>query len=335
MLAARLPSALECGLFVLPETGDILVFGPGAEADLSDLPKDRVLIIEDFYPDCKTWKNRGYRVEQDLPDTAAAAIICMPRAKNLARKWVAEASARVSGPIAIDGAKTAGIDSIFKACKKLTLVSEAFSRAHGKLFTIAFSPERAGAFADWHADLAVGPDGFITAPGVFSEAKIDKGSAILASALPEKIGRRVADLGAGWGYLSAQILKNEAVQTLHLVEAGKTALDCARRNITDPRAEFHWYDARKVTLPEPVDTVITNPPFHTGRAADPALGQAFLINAAKLLTPKGTLWLVANQGLPYEATLQEYFRVVDQVVLESGFKVLKATAPKSQPRAAR
>lgn len=334
MLSARLPLALENGLLVVPDSGDILVFGPSVDDDLSDLPRDQVAIVQDFYPDCEIWKKRGYRVVQDLPDAAAAAIVCMPRAKNLARHWLAQACAISSGSIAIDGAKTAGIDSIYKACKKLTPVSETLSRAHGKLFTLP-DASRKTAFTDWLAAPAEGPEGFITAPGVFSEAKIDKGSALLASVLPEKMGRRVADLGAGWGYLSAHILKSETVEELHLIEASHTALTCARQNITDPRASFHWNDARMVKLSGPVDTVITNPPFHTGRAAEPALGQAFLTNAAKLLTPKGMLWVVANQGLPYEATLQNHFRQVDQIALENGFKVLKAQAPLSKPRATR
>ena len=30
----------------------------------------------------------------------------------------------------------------------------------------------------------------------------DRGSALLAAALPAKLGGKVVDLGAGWGYLS-------------------------------------------------------------------------------------------------------------------------------------
>ena len=335
MLSARLPSALESGLFLLPEDGDILIFAPEAEADLSTLPKDRVIIIDDFYPDVEMRKAQGFRVQQQLPDQAAAAVICMPRSKSLARKWVAEACARVTGPIAIDGNKTSGIESILKATRKLTPTSDAFSRAHGKLFILLPVAQRGEAFTSWHAGMAPGPDGFTTAPGVFSESKIDKGSSVLASVLPSRPGRRIADLGAGWGYLSARMLQNSDIETVHVIEASKTALDCAEKNITDPRAKFHWGDARSIRLPEPVDVVVTNPPFHVGRAAEPTLGQAFLTNAAELLTPKGTLWVVANQGLPYEGTLKEHFRTVDQVVLESGFKVLKAMIPNTRSRAKR
>ena len=67
-------------------------------------------------------------------------------------------------------------------------------------------------------------------PGVFSADGIDPASALLLATLPAKLGPRVADLGAGWGYLSAGLLKDERITSLHLIEADHTALACARVN---------------------------------------------------------------------------------------------------------
>ncbi|NET52538.1 MAG: methyltransferase, partial [Merismopedia sp. SIO2A8] len=53
----------------------------------------------------------------------------------------------------------------------------------------------------------------------FSADGIDPASSILAAALPEDLGRQVADLGAGWGFLSAHVLTRESVGAVHLVEA--------------------------------------------------------------------------------------------------------------------
>jgi 16S rRNA (guanine1207-N2)-methyltransferase len=39
--------------------------------------------------------------------------------------------------------------------------------------------------------------------GVFSGEDGGSGSALLAAALPAKLPARMADLGAGWGYLAA------------------------------------------------------------------------------------------------------------------------------------
>ena len=128
---------------------------------------------------------------------------------------------------------------------------------------------------------------------MFSADGIDPASRLLAQTLPSKLGRRVADLGAGWGYLSAHILTHDSVEQLHLIEANHTALDCAKANVQDARAQFHWADARSWKAGEPLDTVVMNPPFHTSRKAEPSLGQAFIEAAARGLTGSGHLWLVA------------------------------------------
>ena len=79
-------------------------------------------------------------------------------------------------------------------------------------------------------DLELLPDQAVPLSLLTSEA--------LANALPAKLGRDVADLGAGWGYLSSRILQIEGIETVHLVEAEHDALACARRNINDARAQF-------------------------------------------------------------------------------------------------
>jgi 16S rRNA (guanine1207-N2)-methyltransferase len=127
-------------------------------------------------------------------------------------------------------------------------------------------------------------------------------------------------------------LTREAVEELHLVEASHTALECAKSNVQDKRAQFHWADARGWKAPGPLDGVVMNPPFHTGRAAEPALGQAFIATAARLLTPSGKLWLVANRHLPYETVLAEKFAKVEELAGDNRFKVLLAERPRRSRR---
>jgi len=137
----------------------------------------------------------------------------------------------------------------------------------------------------------------------------------------------LADLGAGWGYLSRHLLTREKIRELHLIEADFAALDCARKNVTDPRAHFHWADATRFTPDQPFDGIITNPPFHTTRKADPDIGRAFITAAAGMLTPSGQMYLVANRHLPYERTLADCFRHVEEISGDNAFKVLRATKP--------
>lgn len=323
MSASRLTLALDGAL---PASGDMLVLGPRSGDDLSALPRERVLIVQGFRPDHDAWAARGYRTAADLhglPEVAAA-VIFLPRARGAARDAVAGAAGHVApgSPIWIDGQKTDGIDTMLKDIRARAAVSQPIAKAHGKVFR--FDRPARDVFADWRAaDLSPAP-GFVTRPGVFSADAVDRGSALLASLLPARLGRRVADFGAGWGWLSAQMLGRGDIAALDLIEADHLALACARRNITDPRAAFHWADATSFRPAAPYDAIVTNPPFHTGRAAEPALGLAFITAAADRLGPSGTLWLVANRHLPYEGALSQRFREVEEIGGDNGFKVLRA-----------
>lgn len=335
MSVSRLSLALD-GTIALPESGRILVLNPTGMADLSALDKDRVQIVQGFYPDYAALLRRGFDVNPTPNGEYAAAIVFLPRAKALALSMVAQASAATNGGLVIvDGQKTDGIMSMLKALKGRTGVLGTLSKAHGKIAWFRAVDTNAD-LSDWIAQNKEIAGGFTTHPGVFSADGPDKGSQVLLDALPNKLKGHGADLGAGWGLLSREILKLEAVKTLDLVEADHAAYECARLNITDPRAQFHWADATSWgqggDKGAQLNFVVSNPPFHTGRKGDPDLGRAFIRAAAGILAPSGQFWMVANRHLPYEATLDAYFRHVNEVGSNSGFKVLHAMRPRRVPQ---
>lgn len=320
-MSPRLDLALQSGLTL---SHPLTVIGPTPEQDLSDLPRD-TQVVQPFKPFHDHFASLGFAAVAEVDAACQDAIVFLPRAKALARALIHQACTRASGLVVVDGAKTDGVDSILKDVRKRAPVEGPLSKAHGKIFWFRSGPQ---AFADWAAPKAQMVDGYRTAPGVFSADGIDPASALLLQALPEKLGPRVADLGAGWGYLSAELLKRDRITCLHLVEADHTALDCARANVTDDGAAFHWADAVTWKASESCDTVIMNPPFHTSRSADPALGQGFITAAARNLTRNGDLWMVANRHLPYEATLAETFAHVEEVAGDNRFKVFHASRPR-------
>ena len=176
-------------------------------------------------------------------------------------------------------------------------------------------------------------DGYISRPGLFAWNRIDRASALLASRLPASMHGRVADLGAGYGYLSAQLIARcPGVTALDLYEAEARALEPAQINLDRacrasgyaPEVAVHWHDVTR-GLRQTYDAIVSNPPFHQGRADLPALGQAFIASAADALQPDGCLWLVANRHLPYEGLLTRRFREMRVVVVEEGFKVIEAS----------
>ena len=322
MRSARLSLALETGALTLPTSGKIAVYRPTADDDLSALPRDRVVVLTGFKPDHEHFAD-SHSVTPDAP--YAAAIVCLPRSREAARALIAQAAAEVApgGWIAVDGQKTDGIDTALKDLRARVDLSDSLSKAHGKLASFEAGVD----LSDWRAQPHE-VDGFQTLPGVFSADGPDRGSLLLAAALPVKLGGKVVDLGAGWGFLAAEILKRPGVKKLDLVEAEADALACAQVNITDPRARFHWADAT-IWRPETLlDVVVMNPPFHTGRTADPALGGAFIRAARRMLAPSGELWLVANRHLPYDAVLTDCFLEVKDVAGDGGFRVIQAIKPR-------
>lgn len=166
--------------------------------------------------------------------------------------------------------------------------------------------------------------GLWTQPGIFSWDRVDLGSELLLSQLPQFSGRG-ADLGSGLGILSRKVLESKNVRQIHLAEIDGRSIRAARKNITDARAVFHWADLRQLSaIPKGLDFVVSNPPFHDGGAEDRSLGLSFIRKSAELLREGGSCWLVANRHLPYEETLWEIFSEVKLKSEGSGFKIYKA-----------
>ena len=323
MRSARLILALQSGALVLPAEGDIAVLRPRAGDDLTPFGTARVVVLTGFKPDHDHFAAKGYRVLGIAP--YAAVMVCVPRARAEARAMVADAVGLApGGVIIVDGQKTDGVDAILKECRAQGLqFGLSLSKAHGKL-----GAARASAVpADWAAAPRTVEGGFVTRPGVFSADGPDRGSQLLAAALPVELPARVGDLGAGWGYLSRAVLARPGVRHLDVVEAESAALDCARINLPDARAVFHWADATQFRPAQPWGAVVMNPPYHLSRTAEPNLGLQFIGAAQRGLAPDGTLWLVANRHLPYAPTLATLFRTIEEIGSDPVFRIIRARYP--------
>ncbi len=174
-------------------------------------------------------------------------------------------------------------------------------------------------------------DGYLSRPGLFAWDRVDRASALLAEHLPADMRGRVADLGAGYGYLSCRLIAQcPQITALDLYEADARALPPARQNLEQALQQagrrlpvaVHWHDVTR-GLDARYDAIVSNPPFHQGRADLPELGRAFIARAADALQPEGRLWLVANRHLPYESMLAARFAQVRTVATQDGFKVIE------------
>lgn len=331
MAHPRIPEALALAGGV-PAGGRILIVGPHGDDGLAGLPRAVCHVVSASRTEHDRLAAQGWSIDLAPAGAYAAAVVVLPRARAQFRAFVHLAAAALphGAALVVDGQKTDGMEAAARELAARATVVAVVARAHGR--AVAIANPGADAFADWQDGPHVLPDGMVTRPGVFSADGPDPGSVLLAANLPADLRGAGADLGAGWGWLAARVLARPAVSSLDLVEADAVALDCARLNVTDGRARFHWADATRFRAPAPLDFVVMNPPFHRGRAADPAVGAAFIDAAARLLGPGGRLLMVANRTLPYEDRLAAAFGVVTRLAADGAFKVIAASRPRARGR---
>jgi 16S rRNA (guanine1207-N2)-methyltransferase len=259
-----------------------------------------------------------------------------PRQRDEARALMARAVAvtKPGGRILAAAGNNEGARSIEADLERIAGPLETASKNKCRVFWTQPLGERVDAalVAQWSTLDAPRPiaDGrFVSRPGVFAWDRIDVASSLLADHLPAGLSGHAADLGAGFGFLSEQLLSRcSGVAALDVYEAESRALDLARTNLAafESRAKiaYFWHDVTQ-GLRRSYDVIVMNPPFHTGVATDrPDIGRRFISVAAEALNPGGRLWLVANRHLPYEMVLTSSFGKVRAVTQQHGYKIIEA-----------
>ena len=316
---------IETGALAAPTSKGRRAFLLRAEA----LPFKDIDAEQSFRPDFLRLKAAGWSVVPRLEGGAyELGLVLLTKHKeenfaNIARAWALLAP---GGQLVSAGANDDGAASLEKHVGKAFGLVDHASKFHCRVFWLD-KGERAP--PDYWRGLAglqpVGAGPWLSQPGVFCWDRVDDGSALLARYLPADIAGTVADFGCGWGYLSRSLLDRcPGVTRLDMIDAEHRAVEAARANVSDPRAKAHWLDLIAERAPTTYDTVICNPPFDAGRAADPALGQGFIEAAARALRPGGHFYMVANRGLPYEPLLKAHFASFETLADNNKFRVSRA-----------
>ena len=264
-----------------------------------------------------------------LPDASADEAFILAPGGTLERDYVLAQALRAlkpGGRLTAFGPKDKGGSRLRKEREACGGAGSEEGRRHHRICTVRRPDAPVGleqAIAQGAPRLDPGL-GLWTQPGVFSWDRLDPGTALLIANLPPLAGKG-ADLGAGIGILAHAVLASPRVEHLTLIDIDGRAVEAAKRNVADPRAEIRWADVRATGVtPASLDFVVMNPPFHDAGTEDRQLGQTFIRQAAALLRKGGTLWLVANRHLPYEALLSELFRTATPRADQGGFKVIEA-----------
>ncbi len=186
-------------------------------------------------------------------------------------------------------------------------------------------PELEGSHEAWretvdldHPDL---PGPWVSYPGVFAHGRLDPATRLLLDTLPSiPEGSRVLDYGSGSGPLAGGVRSRTPGVELHLLDVDALALEAARENV--PGATLHLRDGLPASDDgNRFDWIVTNPPFHRGKAEEPGMILELIRRAPSMLKPEGALVLVAQCRLKLESTLGAHFQAVRMLAEDGGFRV--------------
>jgi 16S rRNA (guanine1207-N2)-methyltransferase len=327
----------ERGDLIWPHAKRVLFMGARAGNTWFARAGAKVVCQQHFKPFADTLQQHGLEVALAAPDARFDLVMALPPRQREARRamfaraldHVAEGGVLVVAVSNRDGARSAQ-DDLARLAGPVTHLSKHKCRVFWT------QPEPGvidtGVRGEWRTFDALRPTlhGMISRPGLFAWDRIDPASALLAEHLPADLSGRVADLGAGTGYLAMQVARRcPKVTHITLYEADARALPAARANMEaalrrlarPPKVAVRWHDVL-VGLPERFDAIVSNPPFHQGHADQPELGRGFIVAAANALRTGDRLLIVANRHLAYEATLRERFAGARVIVERDGFKVI-------------
>lgn len=321
----------------LPADGRVLFLGARDGFRLRELARPSWLCAQGFKPFAAALECSGFAVGEPEPDARFTLVLLLPaRSRDERRIQFARAvrHAQPDGVVLACVANAEGAKSAEADLAKLAGPLRNLSKHKCRVFWATPTTVDAALLDEWLALDAPREtaDGYWSRPGLFAWDRVDRASALLAEHFPVDLHGRVADLGAGYGYLATKLVARcPGIAALDLYEAEARALEPARRNVDNALHRMgrelpvavHWHDVAG-GLPQRYDVIVSNPPFHQGRADLPELGRAFIASAADALLPHGRLLIVANRHLPYEALLDARFADVRQLALQDGFKVIEA-----------
>lgn len=234
---------------------------------------------------------------------------------------------KVGGVAFLAGDKDKGFERYFKEAKKIFGAGEIVARAKGF---------RAARLERHHSKAlpALEPLRFsiaqrghnlecIAYAGAFASGKLDAASELLLAYLPNGKGRKVLDIGAGYGVLGGFLALEGAEVTM--LEDDALSVQSATATLAANQVSgrvLHSDVDSALGADEQFDLVVMNPPFHVGRDLRLDVAQEFIHAAARHSSKNAEVWLVANHFLPYEAAMRQLGKL-ETITKSNGFKVLQ------------
>jgi 16S rRNA (guanine1207-N2)-methyltransferase len=264
-----------------------------------------------------------------------AAVLFLPKGKRRRDMWLSMAASSLTddGRLILVGHKDEGVKSARAAmAERFAEVTDDRPGHHCRLL-LAIGPQRNGGgslddwAAPWNLERPGGALPIVSLPGVFSDGRLDPGTALLLEHWQVRQNASVLDVGCGAGILGVTAALAGSAGAVWMVDADYLAVEAARRT-----AAAVGDGAEPRILPSDVysaverrfDVVVSNPPFHQGVRTEHGVAARIIEGAPSVLNAGGELWLVANTFLPYPELIRASFGSCATVAKNRQFAVYRA-----------
>jgi 16S rRNA (guanine1207-N2)-methyltransferase len=276
---------------------------------------------------------------EDQKQTFDDIIIDLPKGRSLAQSWLLKAydALRVGGRLYLAGSKSEGIQAVIKDAEELLGIPAILGYKKGNRIVRYVKNIPAHKLPVWAQRPGIAPNTWhemgitiknhslklYSLPGIFSYDRLDPGTQILLSAVDIQIGAQFLDLGCGYGIIGL-IAGLSGAAPVDLVDVNLLAVAATRKNIISngiKSAAVLPSDVLQSVSDHQFDQILTNPPFHSGKAVDYQMSHAFIEQSWRHLKPGGEFNLVANQFIRYDNLMKPLFRQITVLAESNGYRV--------------
>lgn len=324
-------------------SGRVLFINAPTDDLLSNLAQDIEAAVWTWnYNDLQYFQQRSATVhfgtllpEQDFDQ----AVIFVPKSKELLNYILHNVASRLTqgASIFLVGEKKEGIERAAKQLQPYGQAVKLDSARHCQMWQISLNTTvKAKALADWAQQYTVTtPNGDLTIcslPGVFSQNRLDIGTAVLLPYLSQVTAGKIADFGCGAGVISAYLSKLNPKNRIFALDVDAFALASTQMTFEKNNLPLEQLEVKAVTgieeAPLFLHAIVSNPPFHQGIKTDYNASETLCKTSRRHLKSGGELWIVANRFLNYPQLIEQSFKQCTTKADQQGFKVLFANTQK-------
>lgn len=276
----------------------------------------------------------------ELPQGAFdQAIVFVHKSKELLNYILHNLASRLSlgASIFLVGEKKGGVERASKQLLPYGKTLKLDSARHCQMWqTVLEKNTTAKALEDWAQRYTVptpqGDLNICALPGVFSQNRLDVGTAVFLPYLSKVSSGKIADFGCGAGVISAYLAKLNPKNRIFAMDVDAFALASTKMTFEENSLVPEQLEIKAVSgiedAPLFLHAIVSNPPFHQGIQTDYNASENLCKTARRHLKSDGELWIVANRFLNYPVLIEQSFGQCITKADQQGFKVLFASTQK-------